>query len=115
MVNVGAPGANFQVRELAEIVASVFDGCDVSIGESAADNRSYRVSFDKLRDILPSFEFAWTPLKGAHELHAAFERIPLTEELFTSNRFTRLRQIESLRESDRLDEQLYWREPDTVA
>jgi nucleoside-diphosphate-sugar epimerase len=115
VVNIGALGANFQVRELAEIVASVFEGCDLSIGSSAADNRSYRVSFDKLRDLLPSFECEWTPLRGARELREAFESVPLSEELFESPRFTRLRRIESLRETDLLDAQLFWREPDAVA
>jgi hypothetical protein len=114
VVNIGALGANFQIRELAEIVASVFEGCELSIGAQAADNRSYRVSFDKLRDLLPSFRCAWTPLEGARELRDAFERIPLTEELFKSNRFTRLRQIELLRETDRLDPELFWREPDAA-
>jgi nucleoside-diphosphate-sugar epimerase len=114
VVNVGALGANFQVRELAEVVASVFEGCELSIGAHAADNRSYRVSFDKLRELLPSFRCTWTPRQGAQELQAAFEQISLSEELFRSNRFTRLRQIERLRETDKLDPQLYWREPDAA-
>jgi nucleoside-diphosphate-sugar epimerase len=114
IVNIGALGANFQIRELAEVVASVFEGCELSIGARAADNRSYRVSFEKLRDLLPSFSCVWTPLEGARELRDAFERIPLTEELFRSNRFTRLRQIELLRETDRIDSQLFWREPDAA-
>jgi nucleoside-diphosphate-sugar epimerase len=114
IVNIGALGANFQIRELAEVVASVFAGCELSIGAKAADNRSYRVSFEKLRDLLPSFQCVWTPLDGARELYTAFEEIPLTEELFKSNRFTRLRQIELLRETGRVDSQLFWREPEAA-
>ena len=114
VVNIGALGANFQVRELAEIVASVFDGCELSIGSSDADNRSYRVSFEKLRELLPSFECVWTPLRGANELREAFESIPLSQDLFESSRFTRLRRIEGLRETDALDAQLFWRASDAA-
>jgi nucleoside-diphosphate-sugar epimerase len=114
VVNIGAVGANFQIRELAEIVGSVFEGCEVSIGGRAADSRSYRVSFDKLRDLLPSFACAWTPLDGARELREAFEQVGLTDELFRSDRFTRLRRIELLRETGRVDSQLFWREPDAA-
>ena len=39
---------NYRVREIAQIVADVFPGCELSTGTAGADNRSYRVSFDKI-------------------------------------------------------------------
>src|SRR6516225_2295626 len=53
--NVGDNAQNYRVREIAEIVARVFPGCQLSFGPSGGDNRSYRVSFDKIRDRLPGF------------------------------------------------------------
>ena len=44
--NVGSTAENFRIRELADIVATVFPGCEVNMGPSGGDNRSYRVSFD---------------------------------------------------------------------
>lgn len=109
VLNVGAPGANYQVRELAEVIADVFEGCELSIGDRGADNRSYRVSFDRIRDVLPEFEPAWDVRKGAEELREVLERAGLTAEQFQSRDYIRLRQIEYLLGSGRLDDSLFWR------
>ena len=37
ILNVGAPDANYQIREIAEIVGDVFPGCEVTVGERGAD------------------------------------------------------------------------------
>ncbi|MDX6508321.1 MAG: hypothetical protein QOG81_73, partial [Gaiellaceae bacterium] len=112
VLNVGAPGANYQVREIAEVVADVFVGCKLSIGERGADNRSYRVSFDRIREVLPEFEPVWDIRKGAEQLRDVFERAGVTADHFASRDFTRLRQIEYLLGSGQLDESLFWRNGD---
>lgn len=109
VLNVGAPGANYQVRELAEVVADVFEGCELSIGDRGADNRSYRVSFDRIREVLPEFEPTWDIRKGAEQLHEVLERAALTAEQFQSRDYIRLRQIEYLLGSGRVDDSLFWR------
>ena len=45
--------ANYQMREVAEVVAEAFPGSELSLGERGGDNRSYRVSFDKIHSVLP--------------------------------------------------------------
>jgi nucleoside-diphosphate-sugar epimerase len=108
--NVGDTGANYQIREIAEIVGDVFPGCTVSLGTlGGADTRSYRVAFDKIHERLPGFSCDWDARKGAEELRALFERIGLTEELFHSRGFTRLKQIRYLLESGQIDADFYWR------
>ena len=57
--NVGADSENYRIREIAEIVARTFPGCELTIGEPGGDTRSYRVSFAKIRKHLPKFETAW--------------------------------------------------------
>jgi nucleoside-diphosphate-sugar epimerase len=47
--NVGETAHNYTIKEIAEVVAEVFPGCRLSFGEQGADNRSYRVSFDKIK------------------------------------------------------------------
>lgn len=106
--NVGAPGANFQVREIAEIVGDVFPDCEITIGATSPDNRSYRVSFDKIHEVLPALSCEWDPRRGAEELLEVFTRVGLTEEGFRSRRFTRLKQIEHLLSSGAIDESFYW-------
>ena len=42
--NVGADSENYRIREIAEIVARTFPGCELTVGDSGGDTRSYRVS-----------------------------------------------------------------------
>ena len=46
--NVGHNEANYRVRDIARIVADVFPGCELTLGKSDGDQRSYRVCFDKI-------------------------------------------------------------------
>ena len=46
--NVGQNSENYRVREIAQIVAEEFPGCEVSLGPASGDNRSYRVNFDRI-------------------------------------------------------------------
>ncbi len=106
--NVGDTRHNYQVREVAEIVASTFPGCELSFGEKGSDNRSYRVSFDKIAARLPGFACDWDAEKGARQLRAVYERIGLTRELFESRYFTRLKMLEHLRATGQIDEDFFW-------
>src|SRR5437899_1064642 len=76
--NVGRTSENYQVREIAAIVAEVFPGCDLVFGTNDSDNRSYRVSFDKIATHLPGFQCRRDVALGARELHAVFERIGMS-------------------------------------
>ena len=70
--------ANYRVREIAEIVADAFPGCELSIGNSGGDNRSYRVNFDKITDSLPGFKCHRDAERGAAPAAPVFERIGMT-------------------------------------
>ena len=107
--NVGHDADNYQIREIAQIVADVYPGCELSFGQAGADNRSYRVSFAKIRDQLPGFRCAWDARKGARQLHDVLERIGIDSAVFTARPFTRLKQIKYLGVSGQVDERLFWR------
>ncbi len=92
--NVGKNSENYRVREIAQIVA---------------DNRSYRVSFDKITARLPGFSCAWTARAGAEELRARFEQIELDKETYEYRAFTRLKQIRYLSRTGQIDDDFYWR------
>lgn len=108
--NVGSSDQNYRVREIAEIVGDIFGG-EVTFGDSGGDNRSYRVSFEKISNKLPGFECVWDAVSGAKQLHAVFSRISLDEETFTGRGHTRLKQLQYLISSGQLDEKLFWRTP----
>jgi len=111
ILNVGDTQANYQIRELADVVASVFPGCAVTVGGTSPDTRSYRVAFDRIHETLPAFACEWTPEGGARELLDIFSAVGLDEDDFRSRHYTRLRQIEHLRSSGQVDAQLFWRGP----
>ncbi|MDX1933230.1 MAG: SDR family oxidoreductase [Capsulimonadales bacterium] len=108
--NVGDSDGNYRVREIAEIVAETFPGCALTIGNSDGDNRSYRVSFEKIREHLPTFRCRYDARAGAEQLRAVFERIGMTAELFQSPPYTRLKMLKHLIETEQLDTDLFWRD-----
>lgn len=106
--NVGHDADNYQVRDIAKIVAEVYPSCELSFGSNGADNRSYRVSFDKIHRQLPGFACRWDARKGAQQLHDVFTRIGLDRAGFDARPFTRLKQLRYLSQSGQIDDRFYW-------
>ena len=109
--NVGSSEQNYRVRDIAEVIADVFPGCELSFGEGGSDNRSYKVAFDKIYSQLPGFACDWNARRGAEQLRAVFESIDMTAEDFESRGFTRLKQLEHLIRTSQLDQDFFWRLP----
>ncbi|MBW4549036.1 MAG: SDR family oxidoreductase [Symplocastrum torsivum CPER-KK1] len=106
--NVGDTSNNYRVKEIAEIIADIFTGCQLSFGDSGADNRSYRVSFEKINTTLPGFKCDWDAKRGAQQLFDLFTQIDMTKETFESRGFTRLKQLEYLIRTQQIDKDFFW-------
>jgi nucleoside-diphosphate-sugar epimerase len=106
--NVGDTSNNYRVKEVAEIIADVFKGCQLSFGDSGADNRSYRVSFEKINTQLPGFKCEWNARRGAQQLYDLFKQIDMTKDVFESRGFTRLKQLEYLIRTQQIDKDFFW-------
>jgi nucleoside-diphosphate-sugar epimerase len=109
VLNVGDTQHNWRVREIAEIISGVFNGCGLSFGPPSADNRSYRVNFDKIHSLLPDFRCEWDAERGARQLHELFTRIQMTAEQFNARPFTRLKMLQHLIATGQLDANFFWR------
>jgi nucleoside-diphosphate-sugar epimerase len=109
VLNVGDPAGNYQIREIAEIVGRVFPDCEVTVAGRGPDARSYRVSFAKIRDVLPEFVCDWNAELGAQQLLDVFSLVDLDETCFRSRTYTRLKQIQHLLATGQIDETLLWR------
>jgi len=107
--NVGDTAQNYRVKQIAEIIADVFEGCKLSFGESGSDNRSYRVSFEKINTTLPGFKCEWNAELGAKQLYDLFKQIDMTEEIFLFRGFTRLKQLEYLIRTQQIDRDFFWK------
>jgi len=106
--NVGSNEQNYQVREIAETVAAAFPGCTTEFGEPSADNRSYRVNFDKIYAELPGFSCDWDAARGAAQLATIFNSIDLDADTFRGRGHNRLAQLQYLLRTKQIDAELMW-------
>jgi nucleoside-diphosphate-sugar epimerase len=106
--NVGDTNNNYRVKEIAEIVGETFPNCKVSFGPPSPDNRSYRVSFDKIRKNLPDFTCRWDARLGAQQLLDLFRKVDMSAEVFEYRTFTRLKQLEYLIRTQQIDKSFSW-------
>lgn len=106
--NIGSTTGNYQVKEVAKIIGRVFPGCKVSFGKSDGDNRSYKVSFEKLKNTFPKLIIKRTVEDGAKELREIFKKIKMSKEAFEFRGFTRLKEIEYLKQTGQINKEFYW-------
>ena len=107
--NVGDTAHNYQVKEIAQIVAETFKGCKLSFGDNGADNRSYRVSFEKINRTLPGFKCEWNAPRAAQQLFDLFTQIDMSADTFSFRGFTRLKQLEYLIYTQQIDRNFFWK------
>jgi nucleoside-diphosphate-sugar epimerase len=107
--NVGADHLNHQVIELAETAVKTVPGCKLEVvAQPGADQRTYKASFNKIAQAFPDFKFKWTIKEGAEELYETFEKLGLRPDTFTDKRFTRLKWLNHLLDTGKLDNSLRW-------
>jgi len=109
--NVGIPNGNFTVRDLAEAAQRAVPGSTLTFtGEFNNDQRTYRVSFEKILTTLKDYyKPEWDLDRGGKELVEFFKKNNFTEKDFRGKRTNRLKQINYLLENKKLDEGLRWR------
>jgi hypothetical protein len=110
--NTGANELNHQIIELAKIAAETVPGCELELrAQSGADQRTYKADFGKFARTFPDFKFNWNARTGAAQLCRAFQGIHLTLADMQDKRFTRLKWLRHLLETEQLDAALNWGEP----
>ena len=107
--NVGDDSENYQVKDIATIVAETFPGCDLSIGTRGNDQRDYKVDFRKINSMLTGFKCQWNVRRGAEQLLRVFQSIHMPRDLFESPAHTRLKRIQQLIATEQIDAQFYWK------
>jgi nucleoside-diphosphate-sugar epimerase len=106
--NVGSNTQNYQVREVAEIIAETFPGCSVVFGDSSGDDRNYKANFDKIHERLPGFETRYDVARTAQQLLEVFRAVDMSVELFEFRGHTRIKQIQHLLATGQIDERFFW-------
>jgi nucleoside-diphosphate-sugar epimerase len=108
-LNVGNEKENYQIRTVAETVAEIMPDTEVTFAKGAeADSRTYNVSFEKIRKVLPGFKTKWTVKKGVAQLYKAFQEHGMSDQGFNGRLYIRLKQLQHLMDEQRVDSNLRW-------
>jgi len=108
-VNVGSDDWNYQVRDLAEAVASIVPGVDVSINKDAQpDKRSYRVSFNLFKTLAPNHQPQLDLKTTIYDLKEGLEKMQYDGQNFRNSKYMRLKVLTDLRNNGLLNETLEW-------
>jgi nucleoside-diphosphate-sugar epimerase len=109
IVNAGSDQWNYQVKDLAEAVAQVIPGVEVSINKDAQpDKRSYRVSFEKFKQLAPHHTPQVDLISAITELRDGLTAMGFHDENFRQSRFIRLNVLRQLKQEGLLSDNLEW-------
>jgi nucleoside-diphosphate-sugar epimerase len=105
--NVGRTKENFQIRDVANMVAEVVQGSKVTFAAGASpDARNYRVDFRRIETELPGYAPKWTVRQGIEELLAAYTKAGLTKDDWAGPRYYRLKTVKGLMDRGAIDKEL---------
>jgi len=108
-VNVGSNEENYQMKELAQFVKETVPNCEIDYVEDAGpDERSYRVSFDKIHRVFPEFKTKWTAKKGVEECYQSYLKHGLNKDDYEGIKYKRIAHIKMLIADGKLDSNLRW-------
>ena len=108
-VNAGSDQWNYRVHELADEVARAIPGVNVSLaGTGEPDRRSYRVSFERYRELAPDHQPEVDIQRAIAGLKDGLERIDFADPEFRSSPLIRLFVLEDLRARGLVNDRLEW-------
>jgi nucleoside-diphosphate-sugar epimerase len=108
-LNVGSDEWNYQVKDLAEAVAQVIPGVEISINQNAQpDKRSYRVSFEKFKELAPGYTPKVDLTTAITELKDGLSAIDFNDQNFRDSKFIRLNTLMHLKKQGFLTDNLEW-------
>jgi nucleoside-diphosphate-sugar epimerase len=108
--NAGRNDWNYRIRDLAEAVAGLIPGTEVTFSKDAqSDSRSYRVNFDLLTRWAPEGIVEYDLTRAVRELYEGLTERKFKDPDFRKSDFIRLKVLRDLVDSGRIDSGLHWR------
>ena len=109
VVNAGSNAGNYQVRDLAEVVAVELPGTKVSINrEAPPDLRSYQVDFSLFSELAPAHLPAVALAQSVRNLCSGLRRMGFSDNEFRASPLMRLRTLTDHIAEGRLSFDLRW-------
>lgn len=110
--NVGATEENYRIRKLARLVRQGVPGSRLEYAaDASSDQRSYRVSCDKIGRVVADYQPRWNARMGVEEVYEVIRECGLRAEDFEGARYNRIAHLRRLLEQGRLDPDLRWWAP----
>jgi nucleoside-diphosphate-sugar epimerase len=109
-INVGSDAWNYQVKDLAAVVAKAIPSVEVAINKDAQpDKRSYRVNFDRFTKMAQGFLPTVDLQEAVKDLHDGLVSMSFQDPEFRTGEFMRLVTLRRLRENGHLNDNLEWK------
>jgi nucleoside-diphosphate-sugar epimerase len=107
VINTGSNKWNYQVKELAQGVQTIFNGIEISINSNAQpDKRSYKVSFDLFEKMAPKHQPQVDLEEAVKGLKHGLEAVHFNDTNFRQSPLIRLKTIQQLVNAGCLDNNL---------
>jgi UDP-glucose 4-epimerase len=108
-VNVGRNDFNYQVKDIAQVVADVLPGTGISINTSAPpDKRSYKVDFSLFSQLAPGHQPLVNLYQSATEIKDGLHKMHFGDKNFRESELIRLKVLEKLMNEARINSNLEW-------
>ncbi len=108
-VNTGTHTWNYQIKDLAQTVADVIPGTEISINpEAAPDKRSYLINFSLFASLAPNHQPQITLAQAVKELEENLNAMRFGDEHFRTSNLIRLKALTSFQEKNILNDKLEW-------
>jgi nucleoside-diphosphate-sugar epimerase len=126
VLNVGSDENNLQIIEIARTIQRLVPGCELKflseepdldkeglirdrkVQQAGKDSRTYKVSFERIKEVFPGFSTEWNVERGVKEMIDRFIGLGLNNEVFKHRGFYRLQQLEYLLENGCISSNLFW-------
>lgn len=103
IINLGYPGYNFQVLDLANKVKKIIPKAKIIIKNNKIDNRTYKVNFDKaFKFFKDEINFDLNIEKSITELVNYFDKVKFNKEMFEGRKTIRIEQLKYLIKNKRI-------------
>lgn len=107
--NVGCNEDNYQVRDIARLVAEIVPKSQVELSKDHfPDARNYKVDCSKIAKNIPGFTPVWNARAGAEQILEAYQDIGLTLEEFEGIKFQRIAHLKHLLKTGEISKNLLW-------
>lgn len=108
-INIGRNDFNYQVKQIAAVVAGVLPGTEISINTNALpDKRSYQVDFSLFSKLAPDHLPVTTLVQSATQIKEGLQSMQFNDANFRESQLIRLKVLEQHMASKRMNTNLEW-------